>query len=40
MLDKYAPGAALSKKVRAFLIDCGVETECIDKILSIILNKN
>lgn len=36
MLNEYAPGSALSAKVRAFLLDCGVETECIDKILSII----
>ena len=40
MLNEYAPGGALSAKVRAFLLDCGVATECIDKILSIISNKN
>lgn len=35
-LDAYAPGAALSDKVRAFLLDCGVKNECIHKILKII----
>ena len=40
MLNEYAPGGALSAMVRAFLLDCGVEAECIDKILSIISKKN
>lgn len=35
-LDTYAPSRPLSEKVRAFLLDCGVTSECLDKILSII----
>lgn len=36
MLDKYAPGDTLSKKVKAFLLDCGVTNDCIEKIAKII----
>ena len=39
-LNEYAPGAALSAKVKAFLLDCGIATECMDKILSIISSEN
>ena len=38
-LKKYAePNAPLSVLVRAFLMDCGVAQDCIDKIASIIKN--
>ena len=33
----YAPGKSLSEKVRAFLADCGVSDDCMDKIVSIII---
>ena len=36
MLDEYAPGGSLHEKVKSFLFDCGVEKECIKKIISII----
>ena len=36
MLDPYAPSQPLTVKVRAFLSDCGVSDECMDKIISII----
>ncbi len=35
-LDTYAPGGTLADKVHAFLLDCGVTREQIEKILSII----
>ena len=36
MLNEYAPGEPLSVQVRAFLKDCGVTDECMDKIVDII----
>lgn len=38
-LATYAPGAPISEQVHAFLLDCGVKEECIDKILSILVEK-
>ena len=35
-LEKYAPNKSLSEKIKAFLFDCGVTTECMEKIVSII----
>lgn len=36
ILDTYAPGESLNKKVTLFLLDCGVKRECIEKIINII----
>ena len=36
LLDAYAPGQTLNKKVKAFLLDCGVEAVCLEKIMNII----
>ena len=38
-LSRYAPGAPLSSQVRAFLLDCGVSEETLEKIVKIIKNR-
>ena len=35
-LEKCAPNKTLWKKIKAFLLECGVTAECIEKIVSII----
>lgn len=36
LLNVYAPGKTLHEKVKVFLLDCGVENECLEKIVKII----
>ncbi len=35
-LEKYAPGGTIGDMVKAFLLDCGVKQETMDKIVSIL----
>lgn len=35
MIEKYAPSKPLSEKIKAFLLDCGVPEESLEKIKSI-----
>ena len=38
-LNKYAPNKPLKEQIKAFLIDCGITTDCMDKIVAILKSK-